>query len=118
MEFDAPAVKASFQEAVRDLGSTQTEIAELAGITRQTLSALLSGGRYQVTREQRLMIQVCRRGLMVKAALLGRSDAELVKYTEAAVFGLPEVDPAIVVPEARALAEQVRAQRSQMRGAA
>jgi hypothetical protein len=46
--------------------------------------------------------QLCRRGLLVKALELGIVESVAwERYNEHAVFGLPEVDPAVVLPEVR-----------------
>jgi transcriptional regulator with XRE-family HTH domain len=105
-----------FSKALRELaGSTQREVAELAGVHESTLSRLLTGTR--PLNFDRLATDICRGGLMVKAALLGREDAELMKYTEHAIFGLPRVAAEVAVPEARERAEQIRRAKAEMRRA-
>jgi transcriptional regulator with XRE-family HTH domain len=103
-----------FSAALRTLaGSSQREVAELAGIHEVTLSRLLNG--HAVLNETRLMTDICRCGLMVKAVLLGWEEEQIMKYTEHAIFGLPRVDPAVAVPEARERAAQVKKARDARR---
>lgn len=47
---------------------------------------------------------------MVKAVLLGLPDDEVWKYNEAAIFGLPEPDREVVLPQVRDAAQGSRAE--------
>lgn len=110
MAIDYAKAKLTFQAALRELATDQNTVADLAGMHFVTVSRLVNGVLAGQRNEQKLLIQVCRQGLMVQAALLGRNDEEMLKYTEREIFGLAEADPHILITDARQLARQRRAE--------
>jgi transcriptional regulator with XRE-family HTH domain len=116
MQVDLTAGKGYFTAALVRLGATQREVAELAGYPGRSISELWAGDRSDKSLIA-FLTDICRGGLMVKAALLGREDAELMKYTEHAIFGLPKVAAEVAVPEARERADEIRRAKAEMRRA-
>jgi len=97
--------------ALTALGINQREIAVLCGLHAPRLSALANGHLVDTPRTTEQKRAICRRGLMVQAALLGLPDDEVWRYGEHAIFGLPECDRELVLGEVRAQAERIRSER-------
>lgn len=95
-----------YQEALTALGIRRYEVAELCDIHVSRISLLINGhldDTPTVTAQKR---SICRDGLMVKAVLLGLPDDEVWRYGEHAIFGMPEPDRDVVMPQVRTAARR------------